>query len=189
MNDSLRQPVFFIGMPRSGTTVIFEVFSRHPQLAWPSNYTERYPRRPATEYIRALLDNRRWSVIGRKGQYGKHRLGNRYFPHPAEAYPFWNHYACAEFGRSYLRDRSLDDETIDRVRHAVADIVRIQGRNRFAAKFTGPPRIRYLAQIFPDARFIHVVRGWQGSGPFFVASRLLEKKWWLRRAILGWRLS
>jgi hypothetical protein len=33
-----------------------------------------------------------------------------------------------------------------------------QGKERFAAKFTGPGRIAYLRSLFPDARYIHLTR-------------------------------
>ena len=158
MDKPLKFPIFFIGMPRSGTTVLFEAFSRHPDLAWPSNLTGRFPNYPYLEAVRALLDNKHWNVIGHKAQYGRHRLGNRYLPHPDEAYNFWNHYAGMDLGRSALDKTVPDDATMQALRQAVAAIVRLQRRQRFSAKFTGPPRITYLSNVFPEARFIHVVR-------------------------------
>jgi hypothetical protein len=156
--ERLKKPVFFIGMPRSGTTIMFEAFSRHPALAWPSNYAQDHPEQQAYELLRAILDTRYWQFVGRKPQGRKHRLGNRFMPHPAEAYPFWNLVCRRDFGRGYLRDIVVDQETIERVRNVAAKIVKYQARQRFSAKFTGPPRIRYLRQIFPDAQFVHIVR-------------------------------
>ena len=151
-------PVFFVGMPRSGTTVVFEPFSRHPALGWPTNYTERRPQSPWFNGLRRILDNRILCLAGRKGQYGRVLPGNRFLPHPGEAYQFWDHYTGREFSREYLLEVAADRETRNRVRTAVRKILQWQGRGRFAAKLTGPSRIRFLTSIFPNAQFVHVIR-------------------------------
>ena len=38
------RPIFLIGMPRSGTTLLFTGLAVHPQLAWFSQYTHLFPR-------------------------------------------------------------------------------------------------------------------------------------------------
>ena len=40
---SVDRPIFFVGAPRSGTTVLFEIFAARDELAWPSQYLERAP--------------------------------------------------------------------------------------------------------------------------------------------------
>jgi hypothetical protein len=155
--QNVRQPIFFIGMPRSGTTVAFEAFARHPDLAWPSNYTANFPRMPQLNFVRRILDTRRVRMIGHKSQYGRHRLGNRFLPMPNEAYEFWNRYAHPEFARDYMQVPA-DPPQRARLVRAVRSLVAWQGKGRFAAKLTGPPRIRFLASAFPDAIFDHVVR-------------------------------
>jgi len=173
--DSSR-PIFFVGMPRSGTTILFEAFARHPDLGWPSNYSERQPRWPSLNLLRRLLDNRIVHLTGRKQQYAKVRFGNRYLPHPDEAYRFWDHYTGRKFSREYLADVVVDTRTRERVRAAVATILRWQGRRRFAAKLTGPPRIAFLNSIFPDAKFVHVVRDGRA-----VVHSLLKVGFWRRK--------
>ncbi len=156
--DVLTAPVFFVGMPRSGTTICFEAFARHPDLAWPSNVSQAYPDRPALNVMRRLLDNRFVSAYGRKNQYGSLGWLNTYLPQPNEAYDFWDRYARPEFSRHWLGNAVAGPGERSRLRNAVAAIARWQGRRRFAAKLTGPPRIGYLNSVFPDARFVHVIR-------------------------------
>ncbi|CAN5295179.1 hypothetical protein BH24PSE2_BH24PSE2_12860 [soil metagenome] len=152
------EPVFFIGFPRSGTTVAFEVFSRHEELGWPTMYSEWFPHKPWVNVLRMALDNRYIRIVGEKKQYGRKVIGNRFLPQPSEAYRFWDAYAGYNFSRSYLHDISPDQETIQRVRAAVAGLLRWQGKPRFSAKLTGPPRMMFLSKVFPTARFVHVVR-------------------------------
>jgi omega-hydroxy-beta-dihydromenaquinone-9 sulfotransferase len=148
------RPIFFIGMPRSGTTILFEAFARHQALAWPTKYTDKAPRLPWLNLARMPLDK----FGGRKAQYAHRHLGNRFLPLPSEAYGFWNTVAARNFGRSYLMRSPPDENTKVRVSNAVARIASWQHKPRFTAKLTGPARIGFLSAIFPDAKFIHVVR-------------------------------
>ncbi|MEM9056865.1 MAG: sulfotransferase [Pseudomonadota bacterium] len=158
MSASVDRPVFFIGMPRSGTTIAFEAFAQHPQLAWLSNYCRLWPAAPSANLLRRLLDNRVVRLRGHKKQYGKAWKFNVLLPQPDEAYEFWDHHTGLDFSRGALADTTAEPTVAARVRRAVRAVTRWQGRARFAAKLTGPPRIGYLASIFPDARFVHVVR-------------------------------
>lgn len=153
------KPIFFIGFPRSGTTLISEAFFRHEALAWPSVYSEWVPHRPWLNVVRRILDNRLVHLAGSKGsRHNKTIIGNRFLPQPAEAYRFWDLYAGRDFSRSFLRDTAADSHSKARTRDAVQKLLKWQKRPRFAAKTTGPPRMFFLDSIFPDAQFVHVVR-------------------------------
>lgn len=43
-------------------------------------------------------------------------------------------------------------------RKSVGSLQAYQGKNRFIAKYTNKPRIKYLNSIFPDAKFVHILR-------------------------------
>ena len=42
----LRSPIFIIGCGRSGTTIVYDLLCEHPDLAWFSNYAQRWPAVP-----------------------------------------------------------------------------------------------------------------------------------------------
>ena len=182
--NRLKRPVFFVGMPRSGTTILFEIFSRHESLGWLSGYSCDYPNFPAMNFLRCLLDNNFISLVGEKKQHGKVRLGNRFYPRPDEAYPFWDKYAESRFSTSYLHQKKAPEEVRLRVRAAVDKVLMWQGKSRFATKLTGPTRIQYLQSIFSDAIFIHVVRDGRSSVNsllnvgFWKQGGGLESPWW-----------
>ena len=56
-------------------------------------------------------------------------------------------------------------------------------RNRLLIKITGWPRIGYLKQIFPDSKFIHIVR----DGRAMVNSMMNVNWWWGWRGPQNWR--
>ncbi len=108
--------------------------------------------------VRRILDNSFVSLTGKKGQHGPTVFGNRFLPQPSEAYSFWDIYTGQDFSRSYLRDQTADKSTVHRVHRAVGKLLAWQGRARFAAKITGPSRMAFLSSIFPDAKFVHIIR-------------------------------
>lgn len=97
--------------------------------------------------------------------------------YPVEAYGFWDHH-CPAFAEPY-RDLLAEDVTPkmrQAVRQAMSQMLTAK-RNRLLVKVTGWPRIGFLQEIFPDARFIHVYRDGRA-----VANSLLAVEWWS-----GWR--
>jgi hypothetical protein len=171
----LSRPVFFVGMPRSGSTLVFDIVTRNPSLAWPSLYVNAMPALPRVELLRNAFDNRAWSMRGQQRQRTRWIPGNRLLPQPSEAYPFWNRHAGESFARGYLEDQVATTSTSDTVRRAVLQIVQSQRRARFAAKLTGPPRVAFLRSIFPDAVFVHLVRDGRA-----VVQSLLGVDFWRR---------
>lgn len=108
--------------------------------------------------IRRLVDNPLLRLTGKKKQYGKTAFGNRFLPQPSEAYCFWDLYTEQNFSRSYLHDQVADSSIVQRMHRAIRHLLLWQGRTRFTAKMTGPPRITFLNSIFPDLKFVHIVR-------------------------------
>ena len=155
----IRKPVFFIGMPRSGTTLMFTTLATHPDVAWFSQYLERAPAFPAVSLLSRLADlvpAFRKSV----GRHGEPRasLVTRLRIAPSEAYQVWERCCGEKFPYDYLLGVRATEAERRCVRETVSKVMRYQGKPRFAAKVTGPGRIEYLSSIFGDARFVHIVR-------------------------------
>ena len=158
MINRLKDPIFFIGFPRSGTTLIFETFVQNGEFGWLANYAEMWPKAIAANILCRLLDNRFIRLRGRKKQYGSVRLGNRFLPQPEEAYAFWDHYTGVDFSRDYLVGQKANETSCRAVREALQKTMWYQNKKRFTTKLTGPGRICYLLSIFPDARFVNIIR-------------------------------
>lgn len=163
-------------MPRSGTTVIFEIFAARRDLAWFSGHLQRAPGVPPLAILSRMADltpaMRR--SVSRSDQIRpwleRLRVG------PVEAYPFWERCCGEKFRYDYLLGVDASPAEADCVRTTVSKILRYQGKPRFAAKVTGPGRIGYLSSIFPDARFVQVVRDGRA-----VVQSLMRVPWWRER--------
>lgn len=151
-------PILFVGAPRSGTTITFEHFALHPDLAWISNYARIFPKFAPVNLLRRVLDNPLISLRGRKNQFGDLGWVNRYLPRPDESYEFWGAYACPDFAKSYLLNGSATEAEASDLREAMHKAQRYQGKSRITAKLTGPGRISYLHSIWPQMHVVHVIR-------------------------------
>lgn len=166
---------FVLGTGRCGSTLVHEVIARHPDVGFLSNVEDRR-RLPAwagrwnNELYRRVPD-----ALTRKGRI---RFA------PSEGYRALgrevSQVLCDPF-----RDLLAEDVTpwLDRrTRRFFEDRARVQGRPLFLHKFTGWPRSGYLRRIFPEARFVHVVRDGRA-----VANSFLQMPWWRGyRGPQGW---
>jgi hypothetical protein len=160
------KPIFIVGAGRSGSTVVHTLLARHPQLAWLSGVTRRFPNK--LSYHRRFLGALDLPVVGP-------RLQARFSPW--ECFDFWERF-CPGFRRS-CRDLGADDATpVTRkiMRRVLGEMLTPQ-RARLVLKASGWGRIGYLKAIFPDAKLLHVLRDGRG-----VANSLLRVNWWL-----GWQ--
>jgi omega-hydroxy-beta-dihydromenaquinone-9 sulfotransferase len=170
------RPIFLIGMPRSGTTVIFEAFAAREDLAWLSKHLERAPGALPLAVLSRLADvtPKMRRSVSRTDQIRpaleRLRVG------PAEAYGFWERLCGEKFRYDYLHGVTTTPGERRRVSEAISKVARYQGKTRFAAKVTGPARIGFLSSIFPDARFVHVVRDGRA-----VVQSLMRVYWWKER--------
>jgi hypothetical protein len=178
--DSQKQidrPIFFIGMPRSGTTVMFAAFAAHPSLAWFSQYMHRFPRLTGLAALSRLADLWPDSRAG-VARYGETwSIVNRLQLSPAESagddYGVWTHCCGEKLENSFLTDVEPTAEERGHLRSKVSTTLRLQGKDRFAAKLTGPLRIGYLSAAFEDALFVHVIRD-----PRAVVGSLMRVPFW-----------
>ena len=158
---TVTRPVFIVGVPRSGTTMLYRALCRHPDLAWFSH--EELPRFMTPQrraYVRRSLARRRargekipstensvvaFGVSWHRPLEGSSRL-------PIEATTFWK---CLldHRGSSLSRKRARKLVT------AVHDLVEARSRARFVGKCPWlNTRLGILEAVFPDAKFVHIVR-------------------------------
>ena len=153
-HTSALNPIIFIGMPRSGTTIVQEALSAHESLGWLSNYTAHFPRFPMITFVHRLFGN----LQGQRSQGQKLSPLNRFYPRPAETYGIWEILLGRKFLFSFLQGVSPSEEEKRNVIRYINRILLAQNKDRFCTKFTGPPRMEFLSTIFPEACFVDMVR-------------------------------
>ena len=159
---TLESPIIVFGVGRSGTTLFQKMLSLHPQAAWLSPFCDWLPRR---QYVNRWL--MRALGVPLLGGWLQRRIK------PSECYPFWETHRLG-FSRP-CRDLTAADVTqLDRDRiPPLLEQFTTRRRNRLLLKITGWPRVGFLGDILPDAKFIHVTRDGRA-----VAQSLLDISFW-----------
>jgi len=170
------KPIFMIGMPRSGTSVLSEAISLHENLGWFSNYLNQFPHLPALSILNRFAD---MPLIGlyirgkKKQEQGFFPTFKRFLPYSIEAFSVWELFFGKRFSFDYLIDKKPAAYESERVKRYVKKILLLQNKKRFFAKLTGPSRIYFLLNVFPEAFFINIIRD-----PRAVVNSLLNVNFW-----------
>lgn len=149
--------LFVLGTGRCGSTLLAEILAAHPEIGWISTLPD-----PLGRVARSL----------------------RMEPRPSEAYRLLR----AEVSPMLVdpfRDLTAADAAPwleRRLQRFFGRRAEEQGRPVFMHKFTGWPRARLLATVFPEAKFVHVFRDGRG-----VANSLVQVRFWQGyRGAPGW---
>lgn len=177
--QSVKEPIFLIGAPRSGTTIIFSLFATHPELAWFSHHQDAWPAIPILG-----LTNRLCTWLGPRLEREQAKGWRKMLPFPSEAWFLWKKCCGDKFLYDPLTHVEPSVNESARITSLTERILMLQGKSRFAAKLTGPPRISYLNRIFQDAIFIHIIRDGRAvvhslmNVRFWKVGGGLERPWW-----------
>jgi hypothetical protein len=151
-------PIFIVGLPRTGSTWLQTLLCTHPDLAYITHFTHNFTTcfRAASLVRRVLgLDARAERFIGDSVVNGLRS--------PSEGTAYWAEWfgmdpACLYYDP--LTRNDLDAATVDAIMATLGGVTALFGTGkRFFCK--NPSFIPYtpvLAGLFPDGRFIHLVR-------------------------------
>tara|TARA_B100000963_G_C22595445_1_gene657609 strand:- start:851 stop:1756 length:906 start_codon:yes stop_codon:yes gene_type:complete len=153
--------VFIIGCPRSGTTYLLRLLAAHSSFGWISN---RLNYKPSDLSLAREIKGYKYPIIGKKKYLLSHN-GKSGLPFPVEPWNFWNYYLKdfqwkSDFNSlpKNLDPNNLNFKEANKIKDAIHEICKLSKSSIFLSKYTDFPRMKYLSKIFPDAKFIHIVR-------------------------------
>jgi hypothetical protein len=173
---------FMLGTGRCGSTIVGQVVAMHPGVGFIANVDDRL----AGLNRKGRLNNRIYRSLpaplqkqgGRRGGAGHGRIASgvrSVAMTPSEGYRLLDRHVSPMLSQP-VRDLVAEDASAwlsTRLRGFFEQRAAAQGRPLFLHKFTGWPRAGLLHEVFPQARFVHVVRDGRA-----VASSLVQQPWW-----------
>jgi len=159
--DATVKPVFIMGAPGSGTTLLYDALCTHKDLG----YVTLNMLRAGIHRHGRFAGDRRAALF--KVQNLVHKDKASTVPHEANA--LWIKY----FGTyNYMTEDDFTQEMAAYYRKNVAAVQKLWKRPRFINKnLQHCVRVKLLHRIFPDAKFIHIIRDGRA-----VAYSILNKK-------------
>lgn len=166
--DGPLAPIFVIGAPRTGSTLLFQAVLQHYQVAYISNLMALMPR-----WMLRLCRARRRCCIGYRSSPPQSRFGYvSGLCAPNEAGAVLRHW----FGSP------ADSSHANHVRATVGTIARLAGAPLFVKNQVNTIRADALFALFPEARLLFLTRD-----PLFMAQSLImsrralstdDRQWW-----------
>jgi len=170
--------VFLLGAGRSGTTLLYKLLSIHQNVAYLSNYQNRYPQWNFSAVLQRILNQ--FPDYKRKSWFKEH--GEAYFNHrrkwlqsivptPSEAESVYASCGIPSLDTDHFLVQPYIAQCL---KNKFECVRRLSGGEVLLSKRTANNRrIPILKHIFPDAKYIHLVKDGRS-----VAHSLLRVAWW-----------
>ena len=150
-------PVFITGAYRSGTTLLERLLAAHPAFGCFDHLSIAFPRSPGLAALAARL-----SGSGPGAPAPDQPRITLSSAAPAEGEVLWRASRGSPWRAEgpHVLDATFRDPAFERrLRRTIARLLRARGRARFLNKNPLQTlRVGFLARLFPDARFVHLVR-------------------------------
>lgn len=144
------KPIIIHGPGRSGTTLLSNMLSLHPDLGWLSSYVNRFPKWPMLSVLNRVQNS---SAIERYSR------SKRKWPRPAEAYNFWDHFFPGfSSNNTYEQHDERFEHNVKACQRAINQMLFYQGKTRFITKITGSSRHQVLEKVFQNPIIIYIDR-------------------------------
>ncbi len=166
---------FLVGAGRSGTTLLYKLLCLNPDIAYISNYENRYrwfPGGLAAKLVADRMDAKldAWFNSG-NAYFVKRPWVKKIFPTPNEGEPV---YTDCGLPAHTAPDSLPDHNTEKQLRRCFATIQERAHTPVFLSKRTANNRrLPMLNRIFPEASYIHLIRDGRE-----VAQSLSRVEWW-----------
>ena len=159
-------PNFLVGTGRCGSTLVHQVLARHSHVGFVSSLDNRWSLLPN-------LVRRHTGMI--YGHIPPALVSKRFLGFgPSEAYSALSREVSPMITAPF-RDLTAADVTpwLAKRLRKFCESRAVGEREQFTHKFTGWPRVAFLHEVFPEARFVHLVRDGRA-----VANSLVQMSWW-----------
>lgn len=163
------RPIFILGPHRSGTTLLYGMLAKHPDLGYLARDNHRFPRYPFLAYLIMRLRRADYPVQGQK---------------------FWDYFWTGPDDRMSVEEAT--PAVISWYRKRVRRILRLRGVARFVAKYPRLSlRVEWLDRLFPGALFIHLTRDWRAVVNSKTLKKVIREKKeggrWFGVRVPGWQ--
>jgi len=149
------KPIFIVGTPRSGTTLLYDLLACHKDVAFFSQIDLReFHSSNFMQFVslrRRIFESRNWAF----SRDGFEFRVTTSFETPHEFNHFWNKY----IPKTWATADDVKNSSYEEIRNEIASLLKKKNKKRFLSKNPiHSIRIGFLKKIFDDAIFINIIR-------------------------------
>ncbi len=165
-NQSLKhQPIFIIGAPRTGSTILYQYFTNSFDVTYIDNFASQWYR---NLFFGVWLSNKIFKTKPHDNFEAEH--GDTFGSHaPSECGNFWYRWLSMDF--DYLEADSIDEKVVQEIRIEITAIINFYNRPFVFKNLNCGQRLQLLKRAFPQAKFVFVRRD-----PRFVVNSLVKSR-------------
>lgn len=177
-SKTIPQPVFIIGAPRTGSTILYQALTNAYQFAYIDNTACFWHQNLRFGF---WLSTRKYSGTPHNNFQAEYGSTNEYGGHaPSECGSFW--YRWLPRNRHFIDHDEISAKAIRELRKEVLGVSAYSNQPLLFKNLNAGQRLRFIKKAFPEAKFIFVRRD-----PRFVTRSILkgrnkvairEGKWW-----------
>jgi len=161
------QPVFIIGAPRTGSTILYQIITNQFDVLYIDNLICKFHRNLffgfwlSNKIFKQKAHNCFRSNHGNTIECGWHA--------PSECGEFW--YRWLPRDRHFIDYDDINDKMVEEIRKEITAVINYFDKPIVFKNLNAGQRMRLLRKVFPDAKFIFVKRD-----PLFIAQSILKAK-------------
>jgi len=147
------KPIFIVGVPRSGTSILYRLLGQHNDLGWFSHNTGK---NFLSEKFSRFISLRRRIFALHNIPYSVGSFTTRFFStfeSPVEGGLLWDLVFKGDW------DATISEQNLNIIKKTIKEILISKKKKRFLSKY---PRysikIPLINKAFPNSKFIHIVR-------------------------------
>ncbi len=157
------RPVFIVGLPRSGTSLLYNLLSAADEAAYVTTSINSFPTAPCTiEWARKKFN------FNIRGERFLQDSIDADFSSPSEPALFWGKWIGRDATSLYWAPKRLKDFSPEKIHEIHQDVRKIlycfggmdaASKRRFVTKYpVFQTELEMIQDLFPDAHFIHIIR-------------------------------
>ncbi|WP_417334504.1 sulfotransferase [Halarcobacter sp.] len=161
------QPVFIIGAPRTGSTILYQAITNELNVTYIDNLSCKFNK---VLFLGQLISNiifRRKSHNCFKSDHGKTKQCNLHAP--SECGGFW--YNWLPKNKHFIDFNEIDKFSLEEMKLEITAISNFFSKPLIFKNLNAGQRMRMIKEIFPKAKFILIKRD-----PLFTAQSILKAK-------------
>ncbi len=161
------QPVFIIGAPRTGSTILYQTITNQLDLLYIDNLSCRFNK---NLFFGFWLSNKIFNNLAHNCFKSKHgdtaTCGNHA---PSECGNFWYRWLSKE--NHFIQEEQITEKMVKEITEEITAVTNYFNKPVLFKNLNAGQRLRLLKKCFPEAKFIFVKRD-----PLFTAQSILKAK-------------